>query len=315
MVRASDKGKVAPAAAATPTPPHEQSRARYPDRAGFVERDGVRTHWEVYGNGEPTLLFAPSWSIVHSRIWKARVPYFARRHKVVTVDARGNGASDRPTTAEAYTEREMAADLLATLAATGTERAVVVSLSLGAQRALVLAAEHPERVRGLVFLAPAVPLGEGPARDSGPFDEPPTSNEGWALYNRHAWRRDYARFLEFFFGECFNETHSTKQIEDAVGWGGETDGETLIRTQDAVQLDEATTRRLCAAVACPTLIIQGEADAITGVGRGVALAEAIPGAELVVVAGGGHILNAREPVLVNHLIRDFIATLGKEEAR
>lgn len=315
MGRASAERTVAPAAAATPAPPHGQSRARYPDRTGFVERDGVRTHWEVFGNGEPTLLFAPTWSIVHSRIWKAQVPYFARRHKVVTVDPRGNGASDRPAAAEAYNEREMAADLLATLDTTGTERAVVVSLSLGAQRALVLAAEHPERVRGLVFLGPAVPLGVGPPRESGPFDDPPNSNEGWALYNRHVWRRDYDRFLEFFFGQCFNETHSTKQIEDAVGWGAETDGETLIRTQDAVQLDEATTRRLCAAVACPTLIIQGEADAITGVGRGLALAEAIPGAKLVMVAGGGHILNAREPVLVNHLIRDFIATLGEEVAR
>ncbi|MEO8572029.1 MAG: alpha/beta hydrolase [Chloroflexota bacterium] len=312
MVRASAERTVAPAAAATRAGPREQTRARYPDRTGFVERDGVRTHWEVCGNGEPAILFAPTWSIVHSRIWKAQVPYFARRHKVVTVDARGNGASDRPATADAYNEREIAADLLATLDATGTERAVVVSLSLGAQRALVLAAEHPERVHGLVFLGPAVPLGDGPARDSGPFDDPPAANEGWALYNRHAWRRDYARFLEFFFGQCFNETHSTKQIEDAVGWGGETDGETLIRTEDAAQLDEATTRRLCNAVVCPTLVIQGEDDAVTGRGRGVALAEAIPEARLVTIAGGGHILNVREPVLVNHLIRDFVRAMGTE---
>ena len=56
----------------------EQTRARYPDAEGFVERDGVSVFWERYGEGEPTILFLPSWSIVHSRLWKGQVPYFAR---------------------------------------------------------------------------------------------------------------------------------------------------------------------------------------------------------------------------------------------
>ena len=131
----------------------EQMRARYPDVEGVVERDGVRVAYEVYGHGDPPILFAPTWSIVHSRIWKAQIPYFARRHRVIAVDARGNGLSDRPSTAAAYAEPEMAADLLATMDATDTERAVAVSLSLGAQRSLILATEHPERVRPRLPLA------------------------------------------------------------------------------------------------------------------------------------------------------------------
>ena len=74
----------------------EQTRARYPDETGYVERGGVRVFWERYGEGEPTVLFLPTWSIVHSRIWKAQVPYFARHCRVVTFDGRGNGRSDRP---------------------------------------------------------------------------------------------------------------------------------------------------------------------------------------------------------------------------
>jgi pimeloyl-ACP methyl ester carboxylesterase len=294
----------------TPRLAPDQSRARYPDRTGFIEREGVHSFWEVYGEGEPAILFASTWSIVHSRIWKAQVPYFARRHRVITVDPRGNGLSDRPPDAAAYAEPEMAADLLATMDATGTERAVVVSLSLGAQRSLMLVAEHPERVAGLVFLGPSVALGSGPAGRSVDFDSPLDSDEGWARYNRHSWRRDYHGFLEFFFAECFSESHATKQIEDAVDWGGETDAETLILTDEDSGLDEEATRRLCAGIGCPTLVIQGDSDAITGPERGFALAEAIPNAALVTVAGGGHILNARQPVLVNLLIRDFIETLG-----
>ena len=112
--------------------PREQTRARYPDQEGYVERDGVRIFCEVYGTGEPTVLLLPTWSIIHSRHWKAQIPYLARHARVVTFDGRGNGRSDRPDTVEAYAEREFAADALAVMDATGTERAVLVGLSAGA---------------------------------------------------------------------------------------------------------------------------------------------------------------------------------------
>ncbi len=53
-------------------------RARYPDESGYVERDGVRVHWESFGEGEPTVLLMPTWSLVHSRFWKNQVAYLAR---------------------------------------------------------------------------------------------------------------------------------------------------------------------------------------------------------------------------------------------
>jgi len=309
MVRAPDRVRAGRGSRIDPTP-REQSRARYPDRTGFAERDGIQTFYEVYGQGEPAILLAPTWSIVHSRIWKSQIPYFARRHKVVAFDARGNGRSDRPPLVEAYAERELAADLLAVMDATDTERAVLVSLSLGAQRALIAAAEHPTRIAGLVFIGPAVPLGSGvPGRDA-PFDEPLDTDDGWAKYNRHFWRRDYEGFLEFFFAQAFTEPHSTKQIEDAVDWGLDGDPETLILTEGARGLDADATVRLCAGIRCPTLVIQGDADAVTGPGRGFALAEAIPNARLATIRGGGHIPNARDPVRINLLIRDFVRTIG-----
>ena len=45
----------------------EQSRARYPDSEGFVERDGQRLFYEVYGEGEETIFLLPTWSLAHSR--------------------------------------------------------------------------------------------------------------------------------------------------------------------------------------------------------------------------------------------------------
>jgi hypothetical protein len=52
-------------------------RARYPDAEGFVDRGGVKVGYEVFGRGEPTVVFAPLDPIVHSRAWKAQVPYLA----------------------------------------------------------------------------------------------------------------------------------------------------------------------------------------------------------------------------------------------
>ncbi len=77
-------------------------RARAPDVVGVVERDGVRLAYEVAGDGPTTVLLMPTWSIVHSRVWKAQVGYLARHHRVVTFDGRGCGRSDRPAGAAAY---------------------------------------------------------------------------------------------------------------------------------------------------------------------------------------------------------------------
>ena len=77
-------------------------RARYPDKEGFVERDGARVFYEVFGAGEPTVLLLPTWSIIHSRFWKAQIPYLARHCRVITFDGRGNGRSSRPTDSAAY---------------------------------------------------------------------------------------------------------------------------------------------------------------------------------------------------------------------
>ena len=136
------------------TAAREQTRARYPDETGYIERDGVKLYYEVYGSGEPTVFLLPTWSIIHSRHWKMQIPYLARHCRVVTFDGRGNGRSDRPQESRAYDEREFAADALAVLNATNTERAVIVGFSMGGQRGLLLAAAHPERVQGAVFIGP-----------------------------------------------------------------------------------------------------------------------------------------------------------------
>jgi pimeloyl-ACP methyl ester carboxylesterase len=311
LVRAPEPLAVERAGEDRPTPPREQRRARYPDATGFVERDGVRVFYEVYGSGEPTLLLLPTWSIIHSRFWKLQIPDLARRHRVITFDPRGNGRSDRPARPGAYAEAEYAADALAVMDATATERAVLVSLSMGAQRALILASDHPERVAGAVFVGPALPFGtSAPGRNpSAAFTTPADSDEGWNKYNAHYWRRDFRGFLEFFFGECFSEAHSTKPIDDAVAWGLETDPESLILSEVAPGLrDRAEVAARARRVRCPVLVVHGSDDHIRPQRHGELLARAT-GGRLVTIEGGGHIPNVRDPIKFNLALREFLGSI------
>ena len=284
----------------------EQSRARYPDSEGYVERAGVGIFYEVYGEGEHTILLLPTWSIIHSRHWKGQIPYLSRHFRVLTFDGRGNGRSDRPSGPEAYLAREFADDALAVMDATGTESALLVALSRGTHWATLLAADHADRVNGVAYIGSALPYPLTTAeRNVHAFDEELDTDEGWAKFNRHYWTRDYRGFLEFFFSKVFSEPHSTKQIEDCVGWGLDTDAETLIDTAHAGQsMGRDEFREASARVRCPVLVIHGDSDQVRPHSQAAAFAEEI-GGELVTLEGSGHCPHARDPVKVNLLLRDF----------
>ncbi|MCU1592208.1 MAG: catD 5 [Frankiales bacterium] len=293
-------------------------RAREPDRSGAVVRDGIASAYDVYGEGNPTtVLLMPSWSIVHAMHWKAQVPVLARRHRVITMDGRGNGRSDRPRDPSAYAVSEYVADAVAVLDETGTDRAVVVGLSMGGTRTAAFAAAHPERTLGAVIMSPAIGFlaPPFPGRVYYPFDEQLDVEDGWALYNEHAWRRDLPKFAEFFWSQIFVEPHSTKQFEDGVEWTLETDAETLVAT--AYAPGHSSREEVVAElerITCPTLVIHGTDDEIISVDVGKAVAE-ITGADLLLLDGSGHCPQARDPIRVNQALLEFVDRVALPEAR
>jgi pimeloyl-ACP methyl ester carboxylesterase len=301
--------------AATEAPPAEQTRARYPDEQGFIEREGVHVFWESYGEGEQTILFLPTWTLLPSRVWKAQIGYFARHFRVVCFDPRGNGRSDRPGKPSAYAESEFAQDAIDVMDGCGVDRAVCVALSRGAQRGLLLAAEHPERVAGIAFIGPFAPLSRvrslrwralAHPRLLPLAMRPPITTRGWAKFNMAYWSDGgYGDFVRWWAEKMLTEPHSTKQIEDAVAWGLETDPETLIATSLADGLDEQATREIAARVECPVLVIHGEDDAIRPIAGAAELA-ALTGARFMRMPGVGHCPQARKPVAVNLALREFV---------
>ncbi|MGZ4602045.1 MAG: alpha/beta fold hydrolase [Kineosporiaceae bacterium] len=295
-------------------------RARLPDRSGSITRNDVTVGYDVYGDHHrPAIVLTPTWAIAQTQHWKAQIPVLARRYRVITVEGRGNGRADRPTDPAAFTFAELAADVLDVLDVTETERAVVAGVSRGGVLSAVLAATAPDRVTGAVLIAPAFrPLAPlTPERAAHSFSQAPVADEGWALFNQHVWRRDLPRFAEFFWHEIFPEPHSTKQIEDGVGWALETDGDVLVATQlnvEPVLKNRERILDLLRSIRRPVLVIHGTDDTVIPPVIGEIAAEAA-GGDLLVVEGGGHCPQARDPVRVNHALVDFVERVTPPEDR
>jgi pimeloyl-ACP methyl ester carboxylesterase/predicted glycosyltransferase len=297
----------------------EQSRARYPDSEGFAERDGKRLFYEVYGEGEETVFLLPTWSLVHSRHWKMQIPYFARHFRVLTMDGLGNGRSDRSRDPRRFRPAEFARDCLAVMDASGTERAVMVSLSKGAQYLLELGRLAPERAAAAAFISPLFPytpsqwsvlmkrrrLGHAFLRHA-PFC-------WWGHLDASKWPERYPEFAEWWISRCFSEPHSTKGIEDGVEWALDTDFATMAASMgDQVYTDRAVLRELAEGLQCPVMVVHGDRDKITPHRDGRKLAE-LGGGRVETVPGAGHFPHARKPVQVNLALRDFSEdSLGRE---
>jgi pimeloyl-ACP methyl ester carboxylesterase len=120
---------------------------------GNVPANGVTLHFAMAGQGPPILL-VHGW-MGSSYHWRKVMPLLAERHRVVAIDARGYGESDKPY--EGYDGRTIAEDLRQVIATLGLDRPIVIGHDMGALPALLLAAESPESVRGLVYVDEPLP--------------------------------------------------------------------------------------------------------------------------------------------------------------
>ncbi len=264
-----------------------------PAQQGFIERDGVKIWYAVWGDGGPWVAFAPPFQIVHSQMLKGTVPYLSRHFRVITTDGRGNGRSDRPTGQDAYSFDHFHADFVAVLDAVGAERVALVGISAAALTVLRLAAERPQRVTHLITA--------GGFADSLPSDEKLAQRlqmEGDLL------RSDWPAYVDWFMGTIFSEPHSTKPYEDGAHYAFATNAEWLGWCRNAWMHNDV--RELARRVGCPTLVIHGDHDTRVPYAKGQAVHALVPGAKLLTIAGGGHVTAVRDPVVFNRALREFI---------
>ena len=90
-------------------------RAKNPDYEGKVDSNGTSIHYEIYGSGDHTILFIPTWTLFHSRVYKAQIPYFSEHFRCICYDPRGNGKSDRPENPREHSLNHYIEDVLAVM--------------------------------------------------------------------------------------------------------------------------------------------------------------------------------------------------------
>jgi len=250
--------------------------------------DGTRIAWYRYGGGERAILFVPTWNIVDARVVGHQVAALEPHATVLTYDPRGAGASERPE--RGYDFPLHAADALAVLEATGIEYVALVTASRGVNAAMLLTADDPKRFDRLAVVAPYMQL---------EAELPPPDPE-WLEVLRTDWRG----FIVPFMHSVFSESDSADVIAEMIAIAFEATPEVAV-TQE-VELDWKRPARLLGRVACPTLAVHGEADALAPLALAQSIVAAMPNARLELIPDGGHRPDIRTPELVNPLLLDFL---------
>lgn len=264
-----------------------------PADEGFVERNGVVLWHAVWGSCGPWIAFPQQFQIVHSQLFKQTVPYLSQHFRVLTMDGRGNGRSSRPRGQAAYSFDHFHDDFVAVLDARKIDRVALIGHSAAAMIALRVAAEQPERVTHLVAV--------------GGFADSLVQTE--AMQRRMAKESallasDWPGYVDYFMSCIFSEPHSTKAYEDGVHYGWATDRDVIGWVREAwLNLDLRDHARR---VRCPTLVIHGDDDKRVPHVKGAEIHQLVPGARMLTLEGGGHVPMARDPVVFNQAVRDFV---------
>ena len=261
---------------------------------GALQRDGVRLGYEAHGSGEPTLVFVHGWCCDRSH-FAPQMERFAAEHRVVALDQRGFGESDRPE--QAYTIEGFADDIAFLCTSLGLEKPVVIGHSLGGAVALAVAARHPELPSGLVLCDPAAfwpePLLPGMAELAEAFATP--------QYKEHA--RDFVRRALFIDGD------DPALRERIVTQMSETPQHVMHSSfANLHAFDEAEAARACRV---PVLSI----DAATPIVDRDRFRAACPHVTFDATPGAGHFHQLLVPDEINAKIERFVAGLAGPGSR
>lgn len=270
----------------------------------FVDvADGTRISYALAGrrDGEPMLL-------VHglgadTRGWVLQKRPLGRRHRLIMVDNRGVGRSDRAP--GPYDLATMADDAVAALDHAGYGSAHVVGASMGGIISQLLAVRHPERVRSLTLACTACHhytwrrelLGE------------------WADQAEAFGMREFVRRnLHWMVGP-----RSLKRAWPAMAVLGplafNVPVASFVAQIQAILAIEDSLRDRLAEIAVPTLVLCGSQDVLTTQGDSEELASLIPGAELAVVRGGAHLFMVEQAGAFNRTVLDFLDQVAAPERR
>jgi 3-oxoadipate enol-lactonase len=236
----------------------------------YERPDGCRLFHELRGPeaGPPLLLLEGLGGDIPG--WRRNIPHFAQRYRVIAYDFRGNGRSDKPF--GQLSIGTLVADTFGLLAHLGVDSAHVYGQSMGGMVGIEMALARPDEVRSLVLGASHA--GRRRATPVGPSGRVPKDKPYLALY-----------------AEGFAREHPDHIAEDIlVGSQNPQPLHASRRQWEAVDGWNAWHR--VAEISVPTLVLHGTDDRLVSAENARRMAEAIPGAALVLLEGAGHVFHS-----------------------
>jgi pimeloyl-ACP methyl ester carboxylesterase len=117
----------------------------------YFDSNGVKIHYQEFGAGDPVMLvhgFASTADGNWGELWFSTL---AKHYRVIALDCRGHGKSDKPHDPAAYGGETMGDDVIRLLDHLGIRRTLLMGYSMGGRISLGLLAHHPERLRAVVL--------------------------------------------------------------------------------------------------------------------------------------------------------------------
>ena len=251
-----------------------------------IDRNGVKIHYEVYGDG-PALILTHGYSST-SAMWEGQIEALSKQYKLVLWDMHGHGKSDYPADPNAYSEALTIGDIAALLDQIGTRRAIVGGLSLGGYMSLAFYRTHPERVAALLII------------DTGPGFKKDEARTAWnkrAHETAERFERDGLSVLKSLSRERSSVTH-----RDARGLA--------LAARGMLTQRDASVMEVLPEIAVPSLIVVG-ADDTPFLAASDYMAAKIPGAKKVVIPSAGHAVNIDQPQAFIDAVLPFLGGLPK----
>ena len=248
--------------------------------------NGVKINYDIVGRG-------PAMVLVHAnpydrRLWMFQAARFSEFFTVVSVDIRGYGLSDKPTTP--FSLEDMADDILGVCKTEGISKAIMGGCSVGSGIALLIGLDHPEMADALILVG-------GSSRGGGNIQK---RIDGFTSGDLAAYRRLHMTEL---FAPGFTETKHGRWVMNLFDENSHTlSGESIAQIFHA-RAGCTMTPRL-ASLKIPTLVINGEHDG--SMPGGTETAALIPGAVHAVIPGTGHACSIEDPMAFDAPVIKFL---------
>ena len=266
----------------------------------FISRDGVKLFYREEGSGDPPIVFVHGGAVDHST-WDEHMAHFAPRHRVVAMDLRGHGQSDKvgPLTSDTFRD-----DLAALIDQLDLAPAVVVGASRGGGIANRVAVDYPGQVKALVLIDYGA---AGRSSPDAPWARTPEQTQALLATFAEDWRNVGARRLvDSWFPEPGVPEALKERLTELCR---RTPGETVltIRRQDVDETDrDAYVRK----INVPTLVLHGTGGRHLGRQQGSYIHERVPGSRLYYFEGRGHGCFMSAPQEFWHQVEEFLCALA-----